>query len=644
MKALAIWVWAILWAAPALADPPADQSSSSPPADNGPAQANGAGAGGESAPNAKTKDKGEKQEPKIGRVEVAGVSGEESAAAKELTVTLDTAELDYRLSVAEVAHETVPELALAVEPLVDEAGRQYRMSWGTGEGKEQDMAVIAKPFAPFARTSVVLRATLPELGTYSAAITPFWGKAPHQKLILKVVRRRPTLSLTIGDPTTFHQDGQTGAASFPLTLQETAGNELRLDRPVLVSLGELRGADAKAITLAHATKLEVKVDGKVLGAQDKLVLERGGAKTIVLGVTPLPGPGKYEARLRFPAAGAVPVEKTVTLYARSPAFIAWILIGLGVILSAVLKWWATEEQPRLLLQQRGSALGLELEAALRQPDLDETERGLGAAAQAKLAELLSTISQGRSDSVAVDNQALVISLVRNWIAQHRSVRQVQFELIREEFLGKLAPIRDDLAEDGVEAAKLKEHQATLRVLPSQLSAAVRKQTLMSDLAKLKPEMKEQAEWEALDSQVQALLKQGDMDGAAARLAQERDRVIAQRSAARAITGGTLGPAEIAATRAELTTSAFAGFNTPVFEEALAWTLKRLRRGMVAEIAINGVILFIAVVLGMKALYVDDLVWGGWDSWLVAFLWGLGLQQFTYGGVGSVVDKLSKTGS
>jgi hypothetical protein len=35
---------------------------------------------------------------------------------------------------------------------------------------------------------------------------------------------------------------------------------------------------------------------------------------------------------------------------------------------------------------------------------------------------------------------------------------------------------------------------------------------------------------------------------------------------------------------------------------------------------------VAIVLGLKLLWVDDPVWGGWGSWLAAFFWGLGLHQ------------------
>ena len=35
---------------------------------------------------------------------------------------------------------------------------------------------------------------------------------------------------------------------------------------------------------------------------------------------------------------------------------------------------------------------------------------------------------------------------------------------------------------------------------------------------------------------------------------------------------------------------------------------------------------IALVLGLKAVWADNPVWGGFDDWLIALLWGLGLHQ------------------
>lgn len=50
-----------------------------------------------------------------------------------------------------------------------------------------------------------------------------------------------------------------------------------------------------------------------------------------------------------------------------------------------------------------------------------------------------------------------------------------------------------------------------------------------------------------------------------------------------------------------------------------------RRSMRVEILVLGVVMAIAVVAGVKALWIDNPTWGGWGDLLGAFLWGSGVQ-------------------
>lgn len=83
------------------------------------------------------------------------------------------------------------------------------------------------------------------------------------------------------------------------------------------------------------------------------------------------------------------------------------------------------------------------------------------------------------------------------------------------------------------------------------------------------------------------------------------------------------------------------FHKPALETVEQIATRRIKRGAKIEIAVNVIIAAVALALGLKVLYVDDLTWGGWGAYLTASLWGLGLHQFAYGGVGSLFDKLVK---
>ena len=53
---------------------------------------------------------------------------------------------------------------------------------------------------------------------------------------------------------------------------------------------------------------------------------------------------------------------------------------------------------------------------------------------------------------------------------------------------------------------------------------------------------------------------------------------------------------------------------------------------------------IAVVIGVQLLWVNDFTWGGWGSWCVAFLWGLGMHQVTGAsvqGITGITQELAK---
>jgi len=49
---------------------------------------------------------------------------------------------------------------------------------------------------------------------------------------------------------------------------------------------------------------------------------------------------------------------------------------------------------------------------------------------------------------------------------------------------------------------------------------------------------------------------------------------------------------------------------------------------------------VATLLGIKTLWSPNPAWGGWEDWLVAVLWGLGLHQFTFAGVSALQDTLT----
>ncbi len=64
-------------------------------------------------------------------------------------------------------------------------------------------------------------------------------------------------------------------------------------------------------------------------------------------------------------------------------------------------------------------------------------------------------------------------------------------------------------------------------------------------------------------------------------------------------------------------------------------LKLKWSGIGVSLAIFG----LAALIGLQALWNNDPIWGGWSSRFLAFLWGLGLHQFTFDGISGLTDKL-----
>jgi hypothetical protein len=57
--------------------------------------------------------------------------------------------------------------------------------------------------------------------------------------------------------------------------------------------------------------------------------------------------------------------------------------------------------------------------------------------------------------------------------------------------------------------------------------------------------------------------------------------------------------------------------------------------------ITMIVLLASVLLGVKVLWAGEAVWGSFTDYVTAFLWGLGLHQFTFQGIEGLKDKLTK---
>jgi hypothetical protein len=66
--------------------------------------------------------------------------------------------------------------------------------------------------------------------------------------------------------------------------------------------------------------------------------------------------------------------------------------------------------------------------------------------------------------------------------------------------------------------------------------------------------------------------------------------------------------------------------------------KTQRQQLAVALMATLLIAILAVILGVKILWSDDWTWGGAQAYLIAFLWGAGLHQFTFGGISGLMDR------
>ena len=72
------------------------------------------------------------------------------------------------------------------------------------------------------------------------------------------------------------------------------------------------------------------------------------------------------------------------------------------------------------------------------------------------------------------------------------------------------------------------------------------------------------------------------------------------------------------------------------EQTLRETARKLFR---VDLFITTVAILLATLFGVRTLWSANATWGGWEDHVVALLWGLGLHQLTWAGVGAFRDKI-----
>jgi hypothetical protein len=597
-----------------------------------------------------------------------------------------------------------------------------------------------------------LEAVLPKAATYRAVVRLVSGGKVLVNFPIEIARTKSQQPVEIGDlPAAQVTAGFLHGVfshSFQATAYSTGGTAV-LHPPVLQSATRKPKSDSAA---GVAASLQ-------LGPGSPVTVAPGPPQEVPFKILNLQGPGRYDATIRFPASGYQPIEKTVTVYVRDSAWVAVMWIALGVLVSLLVHAYTARIRPRLVVQQRVSAMFADLNALQTHAGGDEASRELvqqvsnnianrwdelGRKRRAPTAEefdlfdeivqnlrpwielrrqLLATrpasISRKlmpalekakgaftRADPVAADVQASVKDLedlpakIRDEVIAELRIQLQSFEAELKKdsrpevktILDKLPQVVKQLDQGDVKAAlsaldlirgdylRLLAEDLKIRINATQpptgvepdkwreLTAAIQKD--LADLDEIvDSEEKMQAFRGTLKSYLTVVLESLGAFAVAkipanARLAINkklldvkkeieagnlasawRNLEALEKEISSKAQAGAMGGAEAAAAdalKAAVAPAAAVGALDLIDIVDAAPPSEVLRRAGAApaaerrigtfDLLLTAVVLLVAIAIGLQALWTDNPTWGGWQSYLAAFVWGFALDQFTHAGV------------
>jgi hypothetical protein len=275
----------------------------------------------------------------------------------------------FRL-VADNADPAAP-LVVTIDPFQDAAGKEVVVS---PSQKSFDEVTIDKPAA------LAVKATFPRSGKYST------------NLDLIVAQKRSTTRIDVDVTTpklgvkaqnTLAVRGERGAPlTMSLSLREIAGREWTIT-PQLAS-GVIKDRDQ-----------DFQVELHLVDAPSTTTISPAGDSLLTRRVAGFDLAGQYTGTLRLEAAGATALDVPFVAIVKEPWFFAALWIGVGVVLSALLRYWFNTGKKRLEARRELARLDERL-IALESGATSNEGRALLRALRAHNAELRNQVATSAS--------------------------------------------------------------------------------------------------------------------------------------------------------------------------------------------------------------------------------------------------------
>ncbi|WP_224362164.1 hypothetical protein [Hyalangium versicolor] len=398
-----------------------------------------------------------------------------------LKLPLHEPALKRSLTIQSTTAAPVTALKVVVSPLRDSTGQLWEAQWDLG-GKGQDTPVSV---AAYGSVALEVRAELPATGTYVGDIFLLYGEGESPASVPFIVTRGPKLlSVMVKELLPVEATAEpigTSKATLRFAVEETSGQDVLLEPPVVVGLSRISRA---------AVKFQAPVQVTV---PEPLTLKGGAARELQLELSGLAGAGEYQGKLLLKSEGAQAVEREVRLFLREPWWVAFLFITVGVGLSLFLRWVVQGLQPRLELQQSVLLLRQDLaqEAQAWEP-FEPLEHQVLTAVLSEADRLNTRIATGATKQPqALANLAVLKSkreLLPVWVEIRRYVRGVRPVQLQAPHLDRLSVAERRLLDAQAKAEELDQSREELGKTPLEVVQSVREE-LKKSLDALETEVK-----------------------------------------------------------------------------------------------------------------------------------------------------------
>lgn len=525
-------------------------------------------------------------------------------------------DLSYAFSLT-VADSTPAGLQISVSAFEGYGEETFPVEW-TVNGEPGDESARWHGKGPF---EVVLQARLMRSGLYRCTIGwTYRGK--EQQRVLTVERPRGELGVQVL--------GLEAAAGrgFWMLIQDTLGQGATLYPPQLAGLA-LKG-DNNSRLQAHFRGVELLDENGQLLADSLLRIPPAGSKRLYLQVDGLRASGEYAGTLQVAAPDAAAVQYEVNLFVKKGWLLAALFIGLGVALSYLMRYYSTQERPKLVNKRRiidlkGDLDGLKTSIADWKPE----EKRVLLALENRLDALYKAVDWGEGDDPdqSIREIDLKLSLIPQWIYYRRMVEELKPAELRPGFVRKLKTVETFLLGKLPAEEEIKAAQETLSKFEEEIEEA-RLNWMLEQIDAFEQKAKEKMT--ELDEAQQAAFQKEVMSMTAAAKTACQDKNLEKA-------GKMMEEAAKAYSRYEnFIPSSLLDATRSVDGESAATETRRSRRNWPTveelsgklfwyDFAFTAVVALIAVLLGLNLLWVGDTTWGDAQDVLTAVLWGLGLH-------------------